>query len=466
MPGESVNSISGRVRDLAAVDLPVMPETAAELRRLLDLEVTRNPNLQDILIHDPAATIALFKRLQVARPGAFEQVSEIAHAVSMIGMDSVRELLGALPQLPEYEHAPRKPATPALAYSQAAHAALYADALAARVGLNGGQSLPTAALLQNPAMLALWAVEPESAQRASYALRDGVPAELAFGAELGVPLSLANQRLADAWAFPRLARQAMGTDEVAGKTLQVVRLAGVMAESTAAGWGNRNENPVTEKLADFLRIEPAHATQWMHRLSTDAARTLKRFDYPLPGFELMWLPDEDDDDHDMPEMRFFRAKKVEQPAQKLDLNGMMAELMRQIRHDTGAHRVMFAMLNAERTHLRTRLALGGNAKDGLRSLNLPMAHSNLFIALMAKSQSVWINPANRSRYRNYLPPALTRLLDDSGGYVMSIFIHDKPLGLVYADQGTLSEDGYRRFRALCTDVARTLGANRRPNSAA
>ena len=466
MPGESNYSLNGRVRDLAAVDLPVMPETAAELRRLLELEVTRNPNLQDILIHDPAATIALFKRLEVARPGAFEQVSEIAHAVSMIGMDSVRELLGALPELPEYEHAPRKPATPAMAYSQAAHAALYAQALAGRVGLNGGQSLPTAALLQNPAMLALWAVEPESAQRASYALRDGVPAELAFGAELGVPLSLANQRLADAWAFPRLARQAMGTDEVTGKSLQVVRLAGVMAESTAAGWGNRNENPVTEQLAGFLRMEPEHVTQWMHRLSTDAARTLKRFDYPLPGFELMWLPDDDDDDDDMPEMRFFREKQIEQPAKKPDLNGMMAELMRQIRQDTGAQRVIFAMLNTDKSHLRTRLALGGNAKDGLRSLNLPMSRSNLFIALMAKSQSVWITAANRPKYRNYLPVELARLMDSSGGYVMSILIHDTPLGLVYADQGELSDEGYRRFRALCTDVARTLGGNRNPNTAA
>ncbi|MCB1775580.1 MAG: HDOD domain-containing protein [Gammaproteobacteria bacterium] len=460
MRGEPVHSLSDRVRDLAAVDLPVMPETAAELRRLLELEVTRNPNLQDVLIHDPAATIALFKRLQVARPGAFEQVSEIAHAVSMIGMDSVRELLGALPELPAYEHAPRKPATPALAYSQAAHAAVYADALAGHARLNGGQALPTAALLQNPAMLALWAIEPESAQRASYALRDGVPAELAFGAELGVPLSLANRGLAEAWAFPRLARQAMSADESTGRQLQVVRLAGALAECTAAGWGNRNEHPVTAQLGDFLRMEPDRATQWMHRLSTDAARTLKRFDYPLPGFELMWLPDEDDSEEDMAEMRFFREKQVEQPAGKPDLNGMMAALMRQIRQDTGARRVVFAMLNAEKSHLRTRLALGGNAKDGLRGLNLPMARSNLFIALMAKSQSVWINPTNRAKYGNYLPADLARLLDESGGYVMSIFIRDKPLGLVYADQGDLSDDGYRRFRALCTEVARTLGGNR------
>ena len=465
MQAEPIHSLSGRVQDLAAVDLPVMPETAAELRRLLELQATRNPNLQDVLIHDPAATIALFKRLEVARPGAFEQVSEIAHAVSMIGMDSVRELLGALPELPGYEHAPRKPATPALAYSQAAHAALYAEALAGHVGLNGGQALPTAALLQNPAMLALWAIEPESAQRASYALRDGVPAELAFGAELGVPLSLANRRLAEMWAFPRLARQAMGTEETAGKSLQVVRLAGAMAECTAAGWGNRNEHPVMEKLGDFLRLEPERATQWMHRMSTDAARKLQRFDYPLPGFELMWLPDEDDSDDDMPEMRFFREKQTGQSPGKPDLNGMMAALMRQIRHETGAQRVIFAMLNAERSHLRTRLALGGNAKDGLRGLNLPMAHSNLFIALMAKSQSVWINPANRAKYSNYLPAELARLLDDSGGYVMSIFIQDKPLGLVYADQGELSDEGYRRFRALCTDVARTLGGNRVPKSA-
>lgn len=440
-----------------------MPETAAELHRLLDLDVTRNPSLQDVLIHDPAATVALFRRLEQARPGAFEQVSEIAHAVSMIGMEPVRRMLNALPELPPIEHSPGDRAPTGLAYSQAAHAAIYAAAIADRAGMPASQALPTAALLQNPAMIALWSADPEAAQRASCALRDGVSADIAFGAEIGVSLGEANRHLAEAWALPRLARQAMAA-ETPSRSLQVVRIADKLAESTAAGWANCNETQAVGDLAAFLRIEPDQATGWLHRLAADAARTLDRFDYPLPGFELMLLPaqTDDEDEEDMPEMRFFRSKQGESAPSRINLNDMMAGLMKQIRDETGAERVVFAMLSPDRIHLRTRLALGGDANDGIRRLNLPMARTNLFVALMSKSQSVWINTRNRAKYRNYLPGELSQHLDGDGGYVMSIFIDDQPLGLVYADRGKLSEAGYQRFRGLCMQLGRALAATRVP----
>jgi hypothetical protein len=244
--------------------------------------------------------------------------------------------------------------------------------------------------------------------------------------------------------------------ETPSRALQIVRIADKLAENTAAGWANRNESAAIDQLAEFLRVEPDQATGWLHRLATDAARTLRRFDYPLPGFELMLLPEPADDEEDMPEMRFFRSKQEKPAAKKNDLNGLMAEIMKQIRLETGAQRVVFAMLSPDRTHLRTRLALGGDAKDGIRRLSLPMTKTNLFIALMSKSQSVWINTANRAKYHNYLTAELAQHLAEDGGYVMSIFIKDRPLGLVYADQGTLSQQGYQQFRELCMRVGQTL----------
>ena len=77
-------------------------------------------------------------------------------------------------------------------------------------GIEGGCEIRTAALLQNPAVLALWEAEPKSALRASRAVRDGVAVDAAFGAELGEPREDANRRLAGAWALPGLARPAMG----------------------------------------------------------------------------------------------------------------------------------------------------------------------------------------------------------------------------------------------------------------
>ncbi len=454
---------------LANTTLPIMQETGRELRRLLGLRSTRNPQLQQVLLNDPAAAIAVFRELDQTRPGAHEQVSDAAHALSMIGIDPFRQLLERLPEVDG--RTPDRPLKqgPASAYSQAAHAAFYAGALSEHKGLVGNMEIPTAALLQNPAILALWATEPESALRASNAVRDGVSASQAFGAELGEPLEDANQRLARAWALPKLARQAMGDWDDFNPRPQMVKLADGLAQTTAAGWHNDDTATITALLSDFLDAGDDEATAWLHQRSTDAARALSVLDYPLPGFELMFVDeqadDEDEEDENIPVMGAWRERKAAPepappPPAAADLHTTMAGVMRRIRSEAGAQRVVFAMLSQDHRHLRTRLALGGAEDDGLRKLNLDLAHKNLFTILIGKPQSVWLNRDNAKKYQAYLPTPLRAMLGRHGAYMMSLFVGDKPLGLLYGDGEDLSEQGYRQFRDLCREASSALSGER------
>lgn len=452
---------------LAQTTLPIMRETANELRRLLALRSTRNRELQEVLLSDPAAAIAVFRELNHTRPGAGEQVTDAAHAVSMIGMDPFRRLVESLPEVAS--RSPDEPVShgPASAYSQAAHAAFYAAALSEYKGVQTTREIPTAALLQNPAILALWATEPESALRASNAVRDGVPPEVAYGAELGESLEDANRHLASTWALPRLARQAMGDWDDFNPRPHMVRLADGLAQSTAAGWQREDTETLTAALAEFLDLSRDQACAWLHGQAIDAARALSRFDYPLPGFELMFMPgevekDPDDDRDDIPLMGGQRPhEQPQKPAAAPDLHGMMAEVMRRIRVQTGAARVVFAMLNKDRSRLRTRLALGGNADDGLRRLDLDLSQRNLFSALMGKPQSLWLNQRNARQYQGYLPVSLRQMLAPEGAYMMSLFVGNRPLGLMLGDGSGLSDQGYRHFRDLCHEATGTLTAGSR-----
>ena len=450
---------------LATATLPIMKETARELRRLLELRSTRNHQIQDVLLSDPAAAIAVFRELRQARPGACEQVTDTAHAVSLIGLDPFRRLLDKLPEIESGRNEKTGMRGPETAYSQAAHAAFYAGALADRGGNAGNREIPTAALLQNPAILALWSTEPESALRASNAVRDGVPANTAFSAELGEPLEQANQRLARAWAFPRLAKQAMGDWDDFNLRPQMVKLADGLAQTTAASWQHEDKETLTALLSEFLDLSRDQATAWLHQRATDAARKLSKLDYPLPGFELIFMPGEiedEEDDHDIP---VFGAPRPRQTAKETspagDLHSTMADVMRRIREQTGSERVIFAMLNQDRSRLRTRLALGGKPADGLRKLDLDLGQKNLFTALIAKPQSVWLNRQNAKTYEGYLPVALRRMLSPHGAYLMSLFVHDKPLGLLYGDGTALNEGGYRQFRELCLEASRVLDTGSR-----
>ncbi|MCP5298480.1 MAG: HDOD domain-containing protein [Chromatiaceae bacterium] len=450
---------------LPQITLPIMSRTARELRRLLDMPHTRHRQLHDVLLTDPAASIAVFRELGRARPGAGEQVADTGHAVSLLGMEPFRRLVQTLPEVDSTRPTPTP--TAATAYSEAAHAAFYAGAISDHKGLARLGEITTAALLQNPAVLALWATEPESALRAANAVRDGVPSEVAFGAELGEPLSDVNRRLAEAWALPGLARQSMAEFDDFNPRPQAVRLADEIAQSTAVGWHNEQTGLVTRALSDFLDLSHDGACTWLHRQAIDAARTFSRHDYPLPGFQLLLMPGEvdEDDDEDIPIMgqvrrRTSAAQAGSGPATP-SLHETMAGVMRRIRSEAGAARVVFAMLNKDRSRLRTRLALGGEAEDDIRRLDIDLAEKTLFSIMLGKPQSLWLNRDNVAKYESYLPATLRRMLAAQGAYLMSLFVGDRPLGLMYGDGGDTSENGYRRFRVLCQEATAALSAGSR-----
>jgi len=454
--------MKGQNPRLATATLPIMRKTARELRRLLDLPATRLHQLQDVLLSDPAAAIAVFKELGQARPEARKTVADAGHAITLIGLDTFRRLLDSLPEIEPRKNAHTGMRGAETAYSQAAHAAFYANALAEHKGPARTHEVPTAALLQNPAILALWSIDPESALRASNATRDGVPTNVAFGAELGEPLEEANQRLAAAWALPSLAEDAMGDWDDFNPRPLMVKLADGLAQTTAANWQHEDKETYTALLSEFLDLSQDEATSWLHRQASGAARSLNSFDYPLPGFELIFMPGghdvhDEEEDHRLP---IFGARRPPpKPTPASDLHSTMTDVMRRIREQTGSTRVIFMMLNQDRSRLRTRLALGGRPEDGLRRLDLDLGRKNLFTALMGKPQSVWLNQDNTKNYEAYLPPALRHLLATQGFYIMSLFVRGKPLGLLYGDGDSLSEQGYRQFRDLCLEAGTALGGD-------
>ena len=452
----------GPNRKLPEVRLPVMPQTAGELRRLLDLRSTRHSQLQDILLADPAALIAVFRELEHARPGASDQVGDAAHAVSLIGVDAFRRLIEGLPVRDSGERPVENASV--CAYSSAAHAAVYATAIAERRGLARPEELATAALLQNPAVLALAAAEPESTQRAVNAVRDGVSADVAFGAELGEPLQDANRRLAETWALPALARQALGDWDDFNPRPQVVRLADEIAQTTAIGWYGEHADALTALLGEFLGLEPDQTSSWLHCRSVDAARRLSPFAYPLPGYRLALIPggDDEDEDDDLPLPASRRVTTATtQAATRTDLNATMGAIMKRIRREVGATRVVFAILNRKRNHLRTRLALGAAGEDGLRHLDLDLGQRHLFSILMGKPQSLWLNSTNAAKYRRYLPEPLHGMLAGADTFMMSLYVGNRPLGLMVGDGNGLDADGYRQFRELCQEATTALTAGSR-----
>lgn len=439
---------------LEQVTLPIMPGTARKLTRVLAHSNSLNADVQQILLTDPAAAIALFRRLGKVRPDARDSLTHAAHAVSMLGREQFKKLVAELPTLDPGppDDRPRR----AFAYSQSAHAAFYADAVSTMQGQPGNPEMPTAALLQQPAVIALWARDPESAARATNAARDQVPYEQAFSAELGRPLSEINLQLAAAWSFPNAARATLNAAGAFNHRLETVRLADRLAQSTALDWNSEDTVAAIEMLADHTRMEPDAAATWLRQQAKNAAQLLSNRAYPLPGFELLFLPREEEPDIDHPIPEFGRRPRrpptppsVTATAAAADLHSMLSETLHELQSAARLRRVLFLMLSRDRTRLQVRLAAGCGAVDPLRKLSLPMVQKHLFSLLMGKPQSLWFSNATRAKYLPLLPLPLHGQLAEKGFYAMSLWGKGRPIGLFLADGDELDSASYTTFRQHC-----------------
>lgn len=431
--------------------LPIMPATAAALRRQLGGRSTDNHHLEQTLLLDPAATIALYRLVGRRFPNAADNIAGPAHAISMIGHEAFTKLVNDLPLVADKKVA--RILSPAFAYCQAAHAGWYAKCLSAEIQLGKPDAVQVAALLQNPAILGLWQRDFEAAARASNAMRDGVPQDVAFTAELGEPLHQANQRLAEAWHFPQLTIECMGDWDPFNRQPQTVMLADMLAQTSSGGWRTEEVTLQSEILEDFLNRQADDATSWWHQAAAESARAMQGLGYPLPAAELVQIPGEEE--IEVPDFSSRRRHKEAAPSSPT-LNELVAHQMKRIRNEAGVQRVVFAMLNKDRSLLQARMALGGNKDAAIRQFKLGMNKKHLFSLMLNKSQSLWLRADNKKKYQPYLSAIPLDDIATAGFFAISLFIRGKPLGLLYADGGSLDETAYRRFRKLSQEISQTL----------
>lgn len=474
---------TARLRDQT---LPMLAQTHAALSTLLGKHSLRNPQLQPILLKDPGATLAVLRQLHANRPDAAANVSDMAHAVSLLGFGALEQILQQTSVIePDDSIASR---ALMLAYSQAGHAAHFARFLAGARSLAKPDELATSALLQHPSALALAALDPEAALRASHVIQEGVPVETALQAELGAAPNQVDLDLAKAWGLPALAHAAMDNREVQATRAIPIRLAGDLAQVMAFGRCSEETRTITALLANYLDQPTEQVSARLHSEAACAARELYPLGYPTAAFACLLLPLPAAAEERVPEelsQLWDKQARAEQrlapatpspastsndagqaqtaPSQRRppasarpDLQAVLTDTLQQILQLTEANRVMFAMLGRDRKKLQARLVMGqapdnGQAMD-LNRFVIPMGGKDIFSLLLKKTQSIWVHSGNLTRYQAHLPAPLDGLPSELGWLAMSLFVRNKPMGVFYADSGgagPLGEQDYQRFRQLC-----------------
>ena len=135
----------------------------------------------------------------------------------------------------------------------------------------------------------------------------------------------------------------------------------------------------------------------------------------------------------------------------------MAGIMRQIRDECGAARRVRNAEPGPQPPAHPPGTHGGDADDGLRSLDLDLSQKNLCHIVADKDAERVAAPTTPQSIRVICPPRCGRC------WLPRVAAHDvavrprKPLGLLYGDGGQLGEAGYHRFRALCREACEGPG---------
>lgn len=452
---------------LGQVELPVFDQTRQALIALERSPDVTGAQISAATLPDPMMVLKVMRMANSGRGNRFAQpILTIEHAVMMTGLSASFGRMLACPVLEEV--AVLETRTGLLTtVARAFHAACQArDWALLRFDMNV-EEVYIAALMQELGEMALWSIAPDQMQQL-LPLRRKMGAELAEREVFGFSFDELTLALASAWNLPPLIASALRpADCEAHPRARLVSLSRRLARHTERGWYDEPVSQDVEELAETLRISPDDAVARIHRTSAEAART-RTFAGVVPA--AAWLPllpgtwpDEDAVEPAVTPVATafvdpFDAVMAEIASHTdgtLNLNELMKLVLKGMRDGIGLKRVVFSLLNQDRSQLRARFVVGAQEGAPLRQFQFDMRLPTLFSKMMGKQQAFWLNDEMRPRVQALLDEEIRRITAVSQFFVMTVAVHGKVIGMFYADseEQALDADAYDKFKQLCTQAS-------------
>jgi HD-like signal output (HDOD) protein len=475
------------VDTLAAESLPVLLRTLTQVRDLLNQPNVNHHRLAEVISRDPGFSLHIIRQFNSLPNAPQEPVSKISLAIPLLGMAHVERASRSLTCLEERLKGPPRRGLVGC-YSRAVHAALYASAVALRRRDPDEGSVYTAALLHDIGEMALWSREPQQMRQVENLILKGDDHDGAAMEVFGCTLREISCGLSEAWHLPDLVRVSQGLHNSYQPRPLIVMLASALARQSSLGWQRTRTLDDVELLAEFLDIPLEKALTWFHGQAAEAARRLQTLPIPLPAFHLIHgevarvqkTPSAPgkiaaatvEAPHPTSPVKKPAAATAKTPATgpakkpastpgktSNPLQQLITTALQEIRQEHGLQRAMFAVLNTNKTELRARLVTEESTHISLKEFSVNLATPSLFSLLMKKPQAIALSPSNAQKYQHLIPEPLLGVINSKQCLAMSVFLHNKPIGLFYADNGlkqAITPQQFVNFKAICQCTILTL----------
>ena len=444
--------------------LPILSATAHQFSRQRSQPGACISKLWDSLSYDPGMCLNL---LRVAGRSKYTQVTTMTHAILLMGLPNALEQARNLPRIEDLKDPTRKQLL-LRHYHHAFHAYQQSEHWLSLRSNDHHEQIATASLNAQFIDYLLCCVDAESFQNLLKTQRQGIDRIEAEKKILGVLRRELAHELASHWQLPELMIESQSHGKHPQTNSRHVYLAQRLAEAAALGWYHQEMDKTLEEISEFLHQPLAQVTNTTHRVAVTANRLCHRPYHASPGvasrlneheaIKLVNPPIPLPAKKTRKEILKDCAEKLDHSS-NLDYRKILNLSFKAIRDGIGLERVVFAMLEEDRRHLTVKYALDTKDRTSLQGLQLPLHKNTLFEQLLRQPGALWMNDSSRQRYLSFLPKGFQQQFKSDAFFAMSVFLHEKPIAMFYADgckSGNLTENQFKCFKKICTHATQAL----------
>lgn len=478
-----MKSLEQWVSDVSLEQLPVLRRTALSLGYLAkNAEGISAADIGEVVLNDPLMTLKVIAHANGRVHGHFgAEIATVHAAVIMVGVPPFFKHFRSLKSIEELRPLTERESQGLLnCLIRVHHAAWQARDLAILRADIKSEEVYVGTLLHDMGEMVMWCVAPEMMLKILKAVRrQQISREDAEKALLGFTLWDFQQALVEKWKLPELLVGFMDNQNSLNPRSLMAIIGSALARHAALGWHSPKLLADYEVIAGQFNFSTDEVIDIVHRNAIIQGRHWEAFHVPPAAAWLPMLPGEwpvEPDDEEESEIVGEAACLLPHPEElrrvmdeiaahlngTLDLHEMMSLVLKGMHEGIGLNRVVFALLTADRSALRAKYVVGAEEGSPLRGFGFDMRTPHLFARLLGKMQSVWVNADNAANFAALLPDEVSRVIGGKDGFfAMSIFVHDRPVGLMYADRRhghcDLDEHSYQEFKRLCLRAAQGLG---------
>lgn len=435
--------------------MPILETTRTELQHLVRrAERVRTAEVAEVVLKDPLLTLQALRFIGGrTRTSLSAEVVSIENIVMLIGVAPFLERFSALPTV-ESIFLPKYPA---------AYQAFLGEVFLSRFAVRLAR------------VYAHWRNEAHPEEITAAAILSRCPSLLELvGSKLDVQMPPSAGELdffLENIGLPEQVWKLVKNSDEAPPRVTMQRAVVQLVKAFNLGWWQPEVQQAVDLIAGILNMEPDEVWQALSRTALSLARDPARFsqlDQParwLPMLPGAWpIPPEDVPSAASPEK--IAPDILSQRMQALHLAGksgaaakeIMALTVRALAEGLSMRRIVFNLMTPDKLELRARYVLGFPQEHPLHKLVIQLDAPHLFAKLLEKPQSVWFNSTTAKQFAPLLPTGFQQHYPATQFCAMSIFVGEKPLGLILGDcqDMPLTEHHYQHFKQICLLTTRAL----------